>query len=153
MIPMITKKAEYAIVALADLAMLPPGQKTTTREIVERRNVPSNLIAQLLATIRQAGWVESTRGAGGGVLLCSDPEQITLREVIELIDGPVKITRCLLQSMPCGNKPSCPLRDVWQEAQEKMLQVLEGTTIQELADKIAASSGIQESSLILDGKN
>ena len=137
---MITKKAEYAIIALADLAMLQPGQKTTTREIVERRKLPPNLVAQLLATIRRTGWIKSTRGAGGGVLLCTDPGQITLRDVIELIDGPVKITRCLLQSMPCGNRSSCPLRDVWQKAQSEMLQVLENTTIQELAREMAASS-------------
>ena len=136
---MITKKAEYAVIALADLAALQPGQKTTTREIVERRKVPPNLIAQLLAIMRQAGWIKSTRGAGGGVFLIKDPAQITLREVIELIDGSIKITRCLFQSMPCGNKPSCPLRDIWQEAQEKMLQVLEKTTIQELAASIAIS--------------
>ena len=136
---MITKKAEYAIIALADLATLQPGQMTTTREIVERRKLPPNLVAQLLATIRRAGWIKSTRGAGGGVHLCADPGEITLRDVIELIDGPVKITRCLLQSMPCGDKPFCPLRNIWQEAQREMLLVLEKTTIRELAEEMAVS--------------
>lgn len=136
---MITKKAEYAVIALADLATLQHSQKTTTREIVERQKIPPNLIAQLLAVMRDAGWIKSARGAGGGVFLCKDPAQITLREVIELIDGPIKITRCLLQSMPCENKPSCPLRDVWKEAQEKMLHVFEKTTIQDLAKRIAIS--------------
>ncbi len=136
---MITKKAEYAIIALTDLAALTPGQKTTTREIVARRKIPPNLLAQLLPAMRAAGWVKSTRGAGGGVFLCKDPAQITLWEVIELIDGPIKITRCLFQSMPCKNKPSCPLRDVWTEAQDKMLRVFEETTIGELAARIAAA--------------
>ena len=124
---MITKKAEYAIIALADLAALPPGQKTTAREIVARRKIPPNLLAQ------------STRGAGGGVFLCKDPAQITLRDTIELIDGPIKITRCLFQGKPCGNKPSCPLRDVWKEAQGKMMHVFEKTTIKKLSDRIAAA--------------
>ena len=136
---MISKKAEYAIIALADLATLPPNQKTTTREIVARRKIPPNLLAQLLPVMRAAGWIKSNRGAGGGVFLCKDPAQITLREAIELIDGPINITRCLFQSMPCENKPSCPLRDVWKEAQEKMLHVFDKTTIGELAAKIAAA--------------
>ncbi|MGI5823573.1 MAG: RrF2 family transcriptional regulator [Dethiobacteria bacterium] len=136
---MITKKAEYAIIALADLAALPSGQKTTTREIVDRQAIPSNLLAQLLPVIRDAGWVESTRGAGGGVSLCKNPAQITLREAIELIDGPITITRCLFQDSPCGNKTSCPLRDVWKEAQEKMLTVFEKTTVAELATRLAAA--------------
>ncbi|NMB42283.1 MAG: Rrf2 family transcriptional regulator [Firmicutes bacterium] len=133
---MITKKAEYAIIALADLASLQFGRKTTTREIVERRDIPANLVAQLLSTMRDAGWVKSIRGAKGGVYLLKNPEQITMKDVIELIDGPVNITRCLLQSMPCGNKLSCPLRDVWKKAQKEMLTVFEKTTIKDLAEKI-----------------
>lgn len=136
---MITKKAEYAIIALADLAALPPDQKTTTREIVARRQIPPNLLAQILPELRAAGWIKSTRGAGGGVFLCKDPAQITLRDTIELIDGPIKITRCLFQGKPCGNKPSCPLRDVWKEAQGKMMHVFEKTTIKKLSDRIAAA--------------
>lgn len=132
---MITKKAEYAVIALVDLAVQQNGLKTTTREIVERRKIPPNLIAQLLPKLRDAGWLQSARGAGGGVFLVKDPAQITLREVIELIDGPLKITRCLFADMPCGDKLSCPLRDVWEKAQDNMLHVFEKTTIKDLAEK------------------
>ncbi len=133
---MITKKAEYAVIALTDLATRQKGLKTTTREIVERRKIPSNLIAQLLPLMRDAGWIKSTRGANGGISLVKDPSKITLREVIELVDGPLVITRCLFQSMPCDNKPSCPLRNVWIKAQDKMLDVFEKTSIKDLSDKI-----------------
>ncbi len=64
---MITKKAEYAIIALVDLASLEDEKSTTTKKIVERQNIPANLIVQVLALLHKAGWTRSTRGAGGGI--------------------------------------------------------------------------------------
>jgi Rrf2 family protein len=130
---MITKKAEYAISTLAELANLEPGAQITTREIAQRRNIPANLIVQLVSSLREAGWVTSTRGPGGGITLARNPEEINLRQVIELYDGPIGITRCLLQDSPCHNQVECSLRGVWAEAQSKMLEVLERVTIKELA--------------------
>jgi Rrf2 family protein len=130
---MITKKAEYAISTLAELANLEPGTQITTREIAQRRNIPANLIVQLVSSLREAGWVTSTRGPGGGITLARNPEEINLRQVIELYDGPIGITRCLLQDGPCHNQVECSLRGVWAEAQSKMLEVLERVTIKELA--------------------
>ncbi|HOL17706.1 MAG TPA: Rrf2 family transcriptional regulator [Bacillota bacterium] len=131
---MITKKAEYAITTLTELAKLKPGEQITTREIARRRNIPINLIVQLVSTLRDAGWVASTRGPGGGIMLACNPDHISLRQVIELYDGPISITRCLLQDGPCHNQVECSLRGVWAEAQEKMLEVLEGVTIKKLAE-------------------
>jgi Rrf2 family protein len=134
---MITKKAEYAISTLAELANLETGTQITTREIAKRRRIPANLIVQLISSLREAGWITSTRGPGGGVTLTCNPAEITLRQVIELFDGPIGITRCLLQDGPCHNQVECPLRGVWAEAQSKMLEVLERVTIKELAEAVS----------------
>ncbi len=131
---MITKKAEYAISTLAELANLDAGAQITTKEIAQRRRIPANLIVQLVSSLREAGWVISTRGPGGGIALACNPADISLRQVIELYDGPIGITRCLLQDGPCHNQVECSLRGVWAEAQSKMLEVLERVTIKELAD-------------------
>lgn len=131
---MITKKAEYAISALVELAKLAPGTQVTTREIARRRNIPANLIMPLVSSLREAGWVNSSRGPGGGIKLSRNPADITLRQVIELYDGPISIIRCLLQDSPCRNQTDCSLRNVWAEAQLKMLEVLERVTVKELAD-------------------
>lgn len=139
---MITKKAEYAISTLTELANLEPGAQITTREIAQRRRIPANLIVQLISSLREASWVTSTRGPGGGITLACNPAEISLRQVIELYDGPIGITRCLLQDQPCHNQVECSLRGVWAEAQSKMLEVLERVTIKELAEegKILKSS-------------
>ena len=131
---MITKKAEYAIIALAELARQREGVKITTREIARRRSIPPNLIIQLVSTLREAGLVAATRGPAGGVELTRDPAGISLRQVIEILDGPIGITRCLLRDGPCNNQVDCALRGVWARAQEKMLDVLEEVTIKDLAE-------------------
>lgn len=131
---MITKKAEYAIRTLVELACREKGVKTTCRAIAQRRRIPANLIVQLVSILRDGGLVDSRRGPSGGVELTRDPGLITLRQVIELVDGPIGITRCLTRDRPCNGQADCRLRGVWFEAQQKMLEVLERVTIRDLAE-------------------
>lgn len=130
---MITKKAEYAVAALTDLARQGQGVQTTTRAIALRQRIPNNLIVQIISTLREAGLVASTRGPAGGITLTCNPTEISLRRIIELLDGRIGITRCLLQDRPCRDQISCALRGVWAEAQDRMLEVLDRVTIGDLA--------------------
>lgn len=129
---MITRKAEYAIIILTELAAQPSGNKITSKKIAEKRSIPVNLVAQLLTLLREAGWTSGTRGPTGGISLVEDPAKITLRQVIELIDGHLGITRCLISTKPCRDRSYCSLRGVWVKAQESMLSVLESVTIEDL---------------------
>ena len=131
---LISRKAEYAIIALMDMAALAEGSATTSKAIAERRNIPGNLIVQILSRLRKAGWVRSERGAGGGVCLIEEPSHINLRKVIEAFDGSFAVTRCLMNDKPCNQQLECPLRNVWCKAQNSMLEVLEGTTIRDLIE-------------------
>lgn len=132
---MITKKAEYGISALVGLALAGAGGGfVASRQIASAEGIPPNLIAQIFAKLRRAGLVKGARGPAGGVKLARDPSRITLREVVEVFDGPFGITRCLVQEDLCENQPSCPLRNVWANAQAEMLRVLESVTIDDLAN-------------------
>ncbi len=131
---MITKKAEYAVIILAELASRPRGAVVTSREIAEKRSIPVNLVVQLLSLLKEAGWTTGTRGPAGGIKLKADPSAITIRQVIEKIDGPITITRCLFSDTPCRQRTGCSLRGIWAEAQQSMLDVLEGATIKDLAE-------------------
>lgn len=131
---MITKKAEYAIIILAELSSNPPGTTITSREIAGRRSIPANLVIQLLSLLREAGWTSGMRGPSGGIKLIGDPAAINLRQVIETIDGPIGITRCLFSDSPCNEQAECLLRGIWSKAQQKMLAVLEEVSIKDLAE-------------------
>ncbi len=131
---MITKKAEYAVIILAELASHPEGALVTSKEIAEKRKISVNLVVQLLSLLKEAGWTSGTRGPAGGIKLTADPSKITLKDVIEKVDGPIGITRCLFSDRPCGDRSHCSLRGIWSKAQQSMLDVLEEATIKELAD-------------------
>lgn len=130
---MITKKAEYAVIILAELASRPEGAIVTSKEIAEKRLISVNLVVQLLSLLKEAGWTSGTRGPSGGIRLVADPSKITLKDVIEKVDGPIGITRCLFSDKPCGDRTHCSLRGIWSKAQQSMLDVLEEATIEELA--------------------
>lgn len=131
---MITKKAEYAVIILAELASHPEGAIVTSKEIAEKRKISVNLVVQLLSLLKDAGWTSGTRGPAGGIRLIADPSKITLKDVIEKVDGPIGITRCLFSDKPCGDRNHCSLRGIWSKAQQSMLDVLEKATIKELAE-------------------
>ncbi|MBM7867787.1 Rrf2 family transcriptional regulator [Heliobacterium gestii] len=129
----ITRKAEYAIAALLDLTLLPPGEFTLSKDIAKRQGIPTNFLPQIMAALSRHGWVESTRGAGGGVRLAVEGGTITLQAVIEVVEGPIAINRCLVAAGACPNQAGCPLHHVWARAQGAMLDVLANTTIADLA--------------------
>ncbi|MGI6036651.1 MAG: RrF2 family transcriptional regulator [Limnochordia bacterium] len=125
----ITRKAEYAISALVDLALQEKGKYVLSREIAERQNIPTNFIPQIMAILSRSGLVEGIRGSRGGVRLRVDPAKITVAQVVELIEGPIAINKCLLPEGGCRNIDTCPLHSVWVKAQDQLMEVLEQTTI------------------------
>ncbi|MBC9785469.1 Rrf2 family transcriptional regulator [Heliobacterium chlorum] len=129
----ITRKAEYAIAALLDLALLPSGEFTLSKDIAKRQGIPANFLPQIMAAMSRRGWVEATRGAGGGVRLAVQPSQVTVQEIIEVVEGPIAINRCLVGAGACPNQCSCPLHNVWAKAQSAMIEVLANTTVADLA--------------------
>lgn len=131
----ITKKAEYAILILMDLVMQPEDRYSTAQEIAERQRIPQTFTPQIISTLARAGWIEGVRGPGGGVRPMVDLSDLSVLDVIETVDGPVIITRCLTEEAQttCENRGECPLCKLWAEAQEAMLKVLEDATIGQLA--------------------
>ncbi|NMB24821.1 MAG: Rrf2 family transcriptional regulator [Firmicutes bacterium] len=132
----ITKKAEYAVTILIDLATQPGDCFVTARDIADRQGIPRTFVPQIISTLSQAGWVEGMRGPGGGVRATSDLGELTVLEIIETVEGPIAITRCLLdESQNCENRPHCPLHGLWIRAQDAMLDVLRETTISGLVEQ------------------
>ncbi|MGI6036413.1 MAG: RrF2 family transcriptional regulator [Limnochordia bacterium] len=130
----LTRKAEYAIAALADLASQEKGAFILSRDIAKRQRIPPNFIPQIIATLSRKGWVEGVRGSRGGVRLRVPPEEINITQVIELMEGPIALNKCLVSEGICSNESNCVLRGLWAKAQARMLEVLDGTTIADLVE-------------------
>lgn len=130
----ISAKTEYACIAMLVLAdQYAAGEPVRIREIAEAHGVPSRFLVQILLQLKGAGLVGSTRGACGGYRLLRSPEEISLGEVMAVIDGPVE---------PVGNvNVATPLTSVlhhtWQEASEARAARLAGVTLADLLEAAA----------------
>jgi len=85
----ITTKSPYAVLALAELARSGGGAPVPIAELARRRDVPAQFLEQLFAALRRAGVLRSQRGVKGGYAFAREPSQVTVLEVVELLDGPL----------------------------------------------------------------
>ena len=83
----ISVKAQYALEALFDLAVQPPGEPVKIADIAKRQKIPQKFLELILASLKQGGFVLSKRGADGGYLLAKRPEQITVGEVLSYVES------------------------------------------------------------------
>jgi Rrf2 family protein len=92
----LTKKTGYALVAMGYLARLGDGQVASARQIAAELDVPGALLMNVLKELAAAGYIESVRGARGGYRLACDPDEVSLADVLFALEGPVRLSECLL---------------------------------------------------------
>ena len=136
----LTMTGEYAIRTMVHLATLPPGAIAQIADISKKWTIPEKFLRKIVARLCRAGLVKSHRGVHGGVALSRSSEQITLLEIVEEIEGPTALNRCLAEPGFCSRTEVCAVHDVWSEAQEALREMLSTRTLAELSrPKIAAT--------------
>ncbi len=120
----ITKQADYALRAVLYLARIDDGRKASTKDIAEKQRIPPSFLAKIVSQLSIAGLIQTSRGARGGVILARPPEQVTMLDVIEAIDGPVFLNDCTENSASCPFLGSCPLKEIWCEARTALVDKL-----------------------------
>jgi Rrf2 family iron-sulfur cluster assembly transcriptional regulator len=132
----ITRRDEYGLKGLLFLAQQPDEKIFLVSEISRGQNIPERFLAKIFQQLSKAGVLRSVRGSKGGFSLKKAAAEITMKEVIEALEGPIAINRCLLRKGECGDEQECPLYGVLEEAQEGLVKVLERTTIEDLVKRI-----------------
>ena len=123
----ITRQADYAVRAIMYLAQIGSEKKAATSQIAEEQDIPLSFLAKIIAQLSVAGLLQTMRGARGGVALARNPDDISLLEVVEAIDGPIQLNECVNGIHECQIE-NCPLRNVWRDAQEDLVGRLRKTT-------------------------
>jgi Rrf2 family protein len=124
----ITRQADYAVRAVLYLAQLGPERRAATSQIAEDQQIPPSFLAKIVSQLSVAGLLQTSRGARGGVSLARMPEEISLLEVVEAIDGPILLNECVSPNGVCTFGDECPMRPVWCDAQAELVERLKGTT-------------------------
>jgi len=118
-----------------------PDQRTTLPAIAERQGIPRKFLPTVLHALTQAGFVHTIRGYGGGVELSCPPAQITIRQIIESVEGRQQLYDCDTRSNDCVLKADCRLRDLLKTAEGAMLTVLEETTLADMVPESCVQTG------------
>jgi Rrf2 family protein len=123
----ITRQADYAVRAVLYLARLGQEQRAATSQIAEDQQIPPSFLAKIVSQLSVAGLLQTSRGARGGVSLARHPDQISLLEVVEAIDGPILLNECVGANGICSFGDDCPMRPVWCDAQAQLVERLKST--------------------------
>jgi FeS assembly SUF system regulator len=111
----ISKKADYALIAMKHLAGEARDDTASAREIAERYDVSLDLLAKVLQGLARQGFLASHKGVHGGYHLARSTSAISVSDIIEAIDGPVRITACSLADERCEQFAKCNVRDpLWR---------------------------------------
>ena len=130
----INQATDYAFRAVFYLSLLPTGKVVEARLIAEDENIPTRFLLKIFPRLIQAGIVESHRGTGGGYALARKPADITLKDVVEAVEGPVMINRCLISPEGCNKNHSaiCPVHKALFNIQQTLNQEFAKYTFESL---------------------
>jgi len=128
----LTRAGEYAVKSLIYLAAQQHDARVMASEVATEENIPINFVRKILESLAKTGLVKSYRGAGGGFTLGRTPEDISIRQVVEAVEGPLALNQCLTPNA-CVNLPDCPMSQVWIEAQRAVEGVLERYSLADVA--------------------
>ncbi len=129
----LSKKTDYALLALSHLARAEAGRAVNTREIADQYAIPSELLAKILQKLAKAGLVVSTPGPTGGYKLGRPATAISIGQVIHTIDGPTAITHCMkVGENRCDQHNHCTIRHPLERINTRILQMLNLISLAEI---------------------
>lgn len=126
----LTKKADYALIALKHVAM--KGSAASAKEIAETYRIPLPLLSKVLQGLGKAGFLASEQGVNGGYRLSRDARRINTLEVVRAIDGPIILTSCFTDHAECDQHHNCNVKEPLRKVHEGILRLLESITIDDL---------------------
>jgi Rrf2 family transcriptional regulator, iron-sulfur cluster assembly transcription factor len=135
----LTRGGEYALRAMTYLAGAPEGHIASLHEISHAQDVPESFLAKILQSLGHAGLVTSHRGARGGFALARPADAISVRAVLEAVDGPIALNTCVLSPDDCERSGQCRIHEVWVETQERMMSVLDNVSLAALRADVSVA--------------
>jgi Rrf2 family protein len=138
----VSTRGDYAVRVMLELALAPPGTVISLSQLAQRTGVPAKYTVQLLKALQPKGVIRSHRGANGGFSLGRAAADITVAEVLRIMDGPLAPVACASQTIhiPCSprlcqSEENCVLREMWLDVRNAIAEILDNTTFADLAQR------------------
>ena len=128
----ISTKGRYGLRILMDLAIHESEKPRLIRDIAKSQQISEKYISRLVISLRKAGMIRSVRGVNGGFHLAVKPENITLLDVIEVMEGPLSIVDCVSAPKTCAKSGNCAPREIWCKLNENIRDLMRQTTLADI---------------------
>ena len=131
----LSTKGRYGVRLMFDLALHAGDGPVTLKDIAARQEISEKYLSNLIPLLKNAGFVHSVRGSQGGYTLARPPRDVTLKDILLVLEGSMCLVECAEKPLLCQRSEDCLMRDVWSEVTGKMLDALESFTLQALMEK------------------
>lgn len=130
----VTQESDYALRVIIYLYKHGRGKRVEARVISEQENIPLRFLLKLLRKLAAANVIRSYRGSGGGYAIEREPNSVSVREVVEAVEGPIYVNKCLSDSGQCnmGRSSDCNIHRALQIIQDKLLANMDDLNFQEI---------------------
>jgi Rrf2 family protein len=137
----ISRKVDYALRAIIYLSLQTDGQPISVKEIASQRQIPRKFLEKIIQGLIRSGLVKSQRGAHGGCTLARTAYDISFRDIIESVEGPILLNVCVTPEQDCSVISSCNMQRVWQEGQRRLLEFFADTTVADMVPTFPSNTG------------
>jgi Rrf2 family transcriptional regulator, cysteine metabolism repressor len=138
----LSSKIRYAARAMLELASHYGKGPIELREIAESENISLKYLEQVIVPLRTGGLVKAVRGSKGGYSLARPPSDISLNDLIEILEGPLNLVECLNDPSACQKVPSCVTREIWKEVSEAVSVIFHSVTLEDMANRKKEKDGL-----------
>ncbi|HQN17890.1 MAG TPA: Rrf2 family transcriptional regulator [Syntrophobacteraceae bacterium] len=131
----LSTKGRYGVRLMLDLALHYGKGNVSLKDVAKRQAVSEKYLWHLIPPLKNAGLIHSIRGSQGGYVLAKPPHSITLKEILQVLEGPMCLVECTNQPSLCKRSANCVVRDVWRDVTDKMLEALDSFTLEGMLEK------------------
>jgi Rrf2 family protein len=131
----LSTRGRYGVRLMLELALHYGEGPILLKDIAERQGISEKYLWQLINPLKTTGLVNSQRGAHGGYVLGKAPEAISLKAILQILEGSLCLVDCVDNPALCERSLSCISRDIWGEASKNMQQTLEDTTLAAMVER------------------
>lgn len=144
----LSTRSRYGTRLLLDLAQHYDQGPVQLGDIAKRQDISVKYLEQIIIPLKKARFIESVRGPKGGHALARPPEEITVAEIVALLEDGATLVECTERAEVCGRAGTCPTRLIWKDASQAMFDKLKSVTLADLVEKARMAENMELSQII-----
>lgn len=148
----LSTKGKYGLKAMFELALSSNGEPVSLKYIAKKQGISDQYLEQIFSILKKAGLVKSVRGAQGGYYISKKPNEITVADILKVLEGDMAFTECLLDKDLCENFDSCATKYVWAKIKESIEEVTNSISLQDMVDDYKSNFKYRDDDIIKDMK-